>query len=100
MPFSALLEGSKYQAQRIPPMNLEILAPSLANQVANAPKKGIGRPKKMAHRHPLAPYPRCRCGACAMCQDNAKWDRIFAKFVITEFRDVRGMFQSPLKDLC
>ena len=80
-------------------MNLEIQAPSDQNQVANLPKKGIGRPRKSAQRNPLAPYPRCRCGVCAMCKDNAKWDRIFAKFVVPEPRDVRGVFQSPLKDL-
>ena len=80
-------------------MNLETQVPSVPNQVANLAKKGIGRPKKMAHRDPLAPYPRCRCGACAMCKDNEKWDRIYAKFVVPEYTDVRGMFQSPLKGL-
>jgi len=80
-------------------VNLETLVPGAPNQVANLPKKGIGRPKKMAHRDPLAPYPRCRCGACAMCKDNEKWDRIYAKFVVPEYTDVRGMFQSPLKGL-
>ena len=80
-------------------MNLETQVPSAPNQAANLPKKGIGRPKKMAHRDPLAPYPRCRCGACAMCKDNEKWDRIYAKFVAPEYTDVRGMLQSPLKGL-
>jgi len=34
-----------------------------------------------------------------MCRDNAKWDRIFAKFVVPEYTDIRGVFQSPLKDV-
>ena len=81
-------------------MNAEIQTPTVPAPMPAMPKKGIGRPKKMAHRDPLAPYPRCRCGACAMCKDNEKWDRIFAKFVVNEYTDVKGVFQSPLKDLC
>jgi hypothetical protein len=34
-----------------------------------------------------------------MCRDNEKWDRIYAKFVVPEYTDVRGVFQSPLKGL-
>jgi hypothetical protein len=80
-------------------MNVEIQTPQIPTPIPVPLKKGIGRPKKMAHRDPLAPYPRCRCGACAMCKDNAKWDRIFAKFVVNEYTDVRGIFQSALRDL-
>jgi len=32
----------------------------------------------------LAPYKRCTCGSCRECRDNAKWDRIFAKFEVKE----------------
>ena len=32
----------------------------------------------------LAPYQRCACGSCRECRDNAKWDRIFAKFEVKE----------------
>ena len=46
----------------------------------------------------LAPYQRCTCGKCRKCQENAKWDRIFAKFEVKE-PDVRGMFQCALNDL-
>jgi len=46
----------------------------------------------------LTPYQRCMCGECNTCRDNAKWDRIFAKFEIKD-RDVRGVFQSTLNDL-
>lgn len=46
----------------------------------------------------LAPYRRCRCGLCRECRDNAKWDRIFAKFETKE-REEHGLFQSALTDL-
>jgi len=62
--------------------------------------RGFGRPKKTQfRRNPLAPYPRCTCRACATCLDNAKWDRIFAKFEVTQYGDSRGMFQSALRDI-
>ena len=48
---------------------------------------------------PLEPYQRCRCGTCRTCLDNAKWDRIFAKFEVKDDGEVRGLFQSPLNDL-
>jgi hypothetical protein len=34
-----------------------------------------------------------------MCRDNAKWDRIFAKFEVNDYGDKRGLFGSPLSDL-
>ena len=49
-------------------------------------------------RNPLDPYPRCTCGLCRSCIDNAKWDRVFAKFA-TNHVEVRGVFQSTLRDL-
>ncbi len=55
--------------------------------------------RRLRRRNPLAPYPRCRCGVCARCIDDAKWDRIFAKFSVPEYGEVRGLFQSPLRDL-
>ena len=47
----------------------------------------------------LRPYQRCMCGLCPMCRDNAKWDRIFAKFEVNDYGDKRGLFGSPLSDL-
>ena len=44
----------------------------------------------------LAPYPRCRCGMCRECLDNAKWDRIFSKFEVQVYWDEKGVFQSTL----
>jgi hypothetical protein len=46
----------------------------------------------------LIPYQRCTCGDCPECHDNAKWDRVFAKFEVKE-PEVHGMFQCPLNDL-
>jgi hypothetical protein len=46
----------------------------------------------------LAPYQRCRCGTCRECQDNQKWDRVFAKFEVTEDNwKTKGFFQSTLR---
>ncbi len=47
---------------------------------------------------PLEVYQRCHCGRCRECLDNARWDRIFARFESTE-REERGMFQCALNDL-
>jgi hypothetical protein len=45
---------------------------------------------------PLEPYRRCTCGACRKCSDNARWDRIFAKFETTGPPEVRGLFRCTL----
>lgn len=47
---------------------------------------------------PLMPYQRCKCGHCRSCSENAKWDRVFAKFEKKD-RDERGLFQCALNDL-
>ena len=45
--------------------------------------------------------PRCGCGRCAQCADNARWERIFAeKFADPDYytsRNTRG--SSPLESL-
>ena len=47
---------------------------------------------------PMQPYQRCRCGACRECQENEKWDRVFAKFQQPEDRgETKGLFQSTLR---
>ena len=46
---------------------------------------------------PLAPYVRCTCGSCHDCRENAKWDRIFAKFEV-KVPEERGLYQSALND--
>jgi hypothetical protein len=45
-----------------------------------------------------APYQRCTCGSCRECRDNAKWDRIFAKFEVKE-PDERGLYRCALEGL-
>ena len=84
---------------------LNTLSPdSIIGQVEQEPtvirnsKRAYGRPKG-GRRDPLSPYPRCKCGTCPMCLDNAKWDRVFAKFAVADYGDVKGMFQSPLRDI-
>lgn len=47
---------------------------------------------------PLAPYKRCVCGVCRVCLENAKWDRIFAKFEVKQDADGGGFCRSPIAD--
>jgi hypothetical protein len=54
--------------------------------------------RELAALPPLEPYKRCTCGSCRACLDNAKWDRIFAKFEVKETEE-RGLYGCPLVDL-
>ena len=46
----------------------------------------------------LQPYKRCVCGKCRECQDNEKWDRVFAKYQTPEDEwETKGFFQSTLR---
>jgi hypothetical protein len=56
-----------------------------------------GRPRKI-FRDPTAPYAGCKCGQCPRCIDNAKWSRLFEKFVDPGYYDrpVRVSMRSPL----
>ncbi len=47
----------------------------------------------------LTPYRRCTCGLCRECEDNAKWDRVFAKFEVRDYAEEPRLFRSPLADL-
>lgn len=47
----------------------------------------------------LDPYPRCRCGQCRECEDNARWDRIFSRFEVKQYWETRGLLQSTLRGL-
>jgi hypothetical protein len=46
----------------------------------------------------LALYQGCTCGSCFECRDNARWDRVFAKFEVKE-PDVRGLYRCAIADL-
>ena len=46
----------------------------------------------------LPQYHRCTCGLCRECRDNARWDRIFAKFEVKE-PEVRGVYRCALNDI-
>jgi hypothetical protein len=56
------------------------------------------RSRELTALPPLAPYKGCTCGSCRACLDNAKWDRIFAKFEVKE-TEVRGLYGCALVDL-
>jgi hypothetical protein len=47
----------------------------------------------------LTPYQSCTCGSCCECKENAKWDRVFAKFAVKDYAEERRLFRSPLADL-
>jgi hypothetical protein len=46
-------------------------------------------------------HPRCRCGHCRQCQDDARWERIFVeKFADPEYYTRRHVrCSSPLESL-
>ena len=45
--------------------------------------------------------PRCHCGQCRQCQEDARWDRIFAeKFADPDYYTRRNLrYSSPLESL-
>jgi len=51
-------------------------------------------------RKPPRVFRRCVCGLCKMCQDNARWERIFqAKFADPDYYQRRSLVHSsPLAD--
>ena len=48
---------------------------------------------------PLVLYQRCRCGECQQCMENDRWDRIFARFAVQQYGEVKGLLQSTLRVL-
>ena len=46
---------------------------------ARTPGPRMRRPKaeERVYQPPYAMGPRCRCGLCATCVENARWERIF-----------------------
>jgi hypothetical protein len=59
-----------------------------------------GRPRKI-FRDPLAPYAGCKCGRCAWCIDQAKWDKAFEKLIDPTYyrRGIVASMRSPLADV-
>jgi hypothetical protein len=49
----------------------------------------------------LNPRKRCECGACATCEDNARWERIFnEKFADPSYYTLRPVSHgSPIAEL-
>jgi len=63
-------------------------------------KAGLaGRPRKI-FRDPLAPYVGCRCGVCPRRLDNARWNKVFEKFVDPAYynRRLAVLMRSPLSE--
>ena len=80
-----------------------LIAPLPPDEVAeNVPSTAQNRPSLTQAVElatlPLVPYQRCTCGSCRECHDNAKWDRIFAKFEVND-TEVRGLYGCALVDL-
>ena len=71
-------------------------AETARTRVQNQPPRC--RASELTALSPLRPYQPCTCGSCRECRDNAKWDRIFAKFEVKE-EEVRGMYGCALVDL-
>jgi hypothetical protein len=75
-------------------------APEELSTIPNCVRSLAGRPRKIK-RSELAPYVRCKCSVCLWCQDNAKWDRVFEKFVDPTYysRPLGTAIGSPLSGL-
>jgi hypothetical protein len=73
-------------------------APPRNGRIHHEPRSLISN-RDIRSRHPLAPYPRCSCGECRRCKENARWDQIFARMAGQEQPDERGVFGSTLRDL-
>lgn len=43
----------------------------------------------------LTPYRRCTCGLYCECKENAKWDRVFAKFELEDYAKERSRSVHP-----
>src|SRR5690242_3070394 len=69
---------------------------TLSNETPRSEKGGTTK-KPTWPRNSLAPYRRCHCGSCQKCQENARWDRIFAKMAGDGRPDERGVFGSTLR---
>ena len=65
------------------------------------PRRSLGGRPRKTNRSALQPYIRCVCQKCQWCQDNAKWDRKFEKFVDPHYYGGVRVFGagSPLADL-
>jgi hypothetical protein len=92
---------------------MELADPRLLQEIMafqnRAPRRRVGaqrrktRPEDAApvYRTPIHKSARCRCGKCASCMDNARWERIFAeKFADPYYYSGLAIrHQSPLRTL-
>ena len=77
------------------PVSLEMAETALRRVQSQSAQS---RTRELAAQPSLKPYKRCSCGSCRACVENAKWDRIFAKFEVKE-TEVRGLYGCALVDL-
>lgn len=76
----------------------------IARQVQAKPVARARRAKRYVPAQPVRlPEPSlrcCRCGVCRVCQDNARWERVFReKFADLEYYSgLRVSQRSPLAD--
>ncbi len=99
---SRLESGPEIRAQRLSFRAYQIFK-AAAKETPVSPSRRVAAQKPAAAicgapLPPLEPYKRCTCGACGECHENAKWDRIFAKFEVKK-AEIRGIYQCALNDL-
>ena len=77
---------------------MELASRSLVEELARSGHSGP-KHRRVQHRRgvlPVAPGPAhrqrpCKCGNCALCRDNARWERIFQeKFADPTYYQERG----------
>jgi hypothetical protein len=81
-----------------------LLASSAIEVQRNQPRMSRKTSRAPAGREPRAHNARqrrCRCGTCAACRDNARWERIFqSKFADPDYYVRRAIrHESPLNSL-
>jgi hypothetical protein len=88
---------------------IEAILNGMAQRRRRAPKAAGNTPATLSPRsQPVAPFParrnphRCNCGTCKICEDNARWERVFnEKFADPDYYAARPIRQgsslSPLK---
>jgi len=63
------------------------MALATAEAIQGSRRRKTARPEEAATRV----RPRCGCGMCTACQDEARWERIFqAKFADPHYYDYHG----------
>jgi hypothetical protein len=59
--------------------DLRLIKRLLVNAGQHKGPRSNRSPGPRVHQAPAQKTRRCRCGVCAGCKDNARWERIFAE---------------------